>query len=262
MFQFRSDWFFTKKIADEAGQGILILVLSMAALLWVVAVGGLMLSENLKMDNEALIADNEFIVLLSQINSMLRDELSCRNVLGEGGTTGRTQNLNIGTSAVTPLRIYEGKSNVVLFQGGTSSGTVFGKLRISRLEIGGTAAAATANLYTAPLIIHAKKLGFFFGVNSFGGSTYTNQGPDLTRNMYLTIRTSGAGASQPIISCTSLTFRTPGGVAPLPACAPGQGITSNGYTVMCVPVVCPDLPVPKTRALSTGPGSVNGVGCI
>ncbi len=281
MFRDQSPPIFIRKIADETGQAILILVLCIAALVAVVAVGGLMMSETLKLDNESLIADNEFIVLLSQVHSMLRDEYSCKTVMGVGGASGRTpQNLaTVGTNVTTPLRLYDGVSNSILFQGDSPSvnGTVFGKIRISKLELGtptlvpppAAAPPPTTNLYTVPLILQAKKIGLFFDDfhAAFGGDTYNN------RTIYLTIRTSIGPSPQPITSCTSLTFRrveppampgpspspTPPIIVPMPVCLPGQGISTNGLTVYCVPVVCPPVSV---RSVYTGPGNINGVACL
>lgn len=261
------------KNSAERGSAILwVLVGSSVIVIWGLATLAMLVTS--VRDGESIIARQHMANLVSQIDSILKNERSCRVALGGALNNcysdthptycplpdgALSQNVDPTLNTASHVRIYRNGAGDILFTEDPGPDpdrplNEFGVLKISSItltpivNVGG-------DVYFARLGITAvKPVGTTGSFNQFGKKELFSS----SHMVSLRIR-PGTGK---VYSCTGLSMNI-GEQRPLPICMPGQGLFSTEGQVRCAQMICPagQHPVLTADGL-TDTDSAGNIRCI
>lgn len=251
------------QISPKDQGSALIIALIVMGLISVGMILCLQIGINTKRVAETAVADADMRLMVTQINTILQNEYSCRVALGGSQNINPTGTGPTGGSPyygtpqapqpiTTPLPaaakippapgmqnsllIYDGSlvynANTVIFGGGSP----FGKLSNVYLQLIQKTTQATSpfngyNIYAGALVVTAQKSVATSATQLYGAQTMVSQ--DLTLAVVLDNNNN-------IVSCSSLVFQPAGGgnLQTLPVCGPGNSFYSDGTKITCVKTAC------------------------
>ena len=207
---------------------------------------------------------SQFRTFVTQVNSMLKDENSCRTAIG--GPTGPNSQPGSGaplatgvaqpfnSSGITPIYLFYPQSQTYPFV--TASGgplpnpppnpipSTYGDLRITQFSLTSpalvTAATALSNMktYQTTLSITAEPVRYSDPAWRSGAQSFTGGKSFSSNDIQLTVVIDSD--SNLIASCNSLTFGTPTNHVPIPVCSPLWFLSAASGQVQCRQLGCPE----------------------
>jgi hypothetical protein len=181
---------------------------------------------------------SDLTVLQGDIDSLLKEESSCRPALGGpavfgGAATPSAQKFipatNFTNSAKpNPIMLYQKNGSTPFISSTLPAGNPankFGKLTITAINLVLLRAVPNStDTFLVQMFITGQKTADLIGARTL-----------LRSDIKLSVKIDVANN---IISCSSMTFLGTD-LQPLPVCNPGEALHSNGGHIRCVPTICP-----------------------